>query len=99
MRSFGQLLTLFQVLSTVCESVLTTELININSDAFYFGELESENILVHVDPAVIKAMASFVFIAILKDILVGAYMHLLYEGTGIDCHKLWIRNLNHACLV
>ena len=51
----------------------------LNSDAIYFGDLEKENILVHVDPAVVKAMASFVFIAILKDILVGLYMHLLYD--------------------
>ena len=51
---------------------------------FYFGQLESENVLVHVDPAVIKAMAAFVFIAVLKDILVGGYMHLLYQGTGVD---------------
>ena len=65
----------------------------INSDAFYFGELESENILVHVDPAVIKAMASFVFIAILKDILVGAYMHMLYEGIGI------IKNVKHLSVI
>ena len=50
-----------------------------NSDAYYFGDLEKENILVHVDPAVIKAMASFVFIDIAKDILVGVYMHYLYD--------------------
>ena len=49
-------------------------------DALYFGELESENILVHVDPSVVKAMCAFVFIAVLKDILVGLYIHLLYAG-------------------
>ena len=47
-------------------------------DALYFGELESENIL--VDPSVIKAMCAFVFIAVFKDILIGLYMHLLYAG-------------------
>ena len=82
MHSFGQLLTLFQV-----AYMSHTLAYKINLDAFYFGELESENVLVHVDPAVIKAMAAFVFIAIFKDILVGAYMHLLYEGTGNDYYN------------
>ena len=90
MHSFGQLLTLFQVVCTVQKLVLRdfTACISHILDAFYFGELESENVLVHVDPAVIKAMAAFVFIAIFKDILVGAYMHLLYEGTGNDYYHI-----------
>ena len=73
--------------------IIIFELMKFNLDAFYFGELQSENVLVHVDPAVIKAMAAFIFIAILKDILVGAYIYALYEGTGI------IKNyLNRNCL-
>ena len=53
---------------------------SIYSDALYFGDLESENILVHVDPGVIKAMAAFVIIAVFKDVMVGLFMHLLYNG-------------------
>ena len=32
-----------------------------------------------MDPAVIRAMCAFIYIAIFKDVLIGGYMHMLYE--------------------
>ena len=52
----------------------------ITLDAIYFWSLERERLLVHVDPKVIQAMAAFVFISVLKDFLIGFYLHWTYEG-------------------
>ena len=49
-------------------------------DAIYFGSLENAYLLVHVDSEVIQAMAAFVYISVLKDFLIGFYLHWTYEG-------------------
>ena len=48
-------------------------------DAFYFSKLESNNILVHFDFDVIKAMAAFCFLAVLKDAIVGGIIFIFYK--------------------
>ena len=32
-----------------------------------------------MDPAVIRSMCAFIYIAIFKDVLIGGYMHMLYD--------------------
>lgn len=55
------------------------------SDAIYFGRLESALILVHMEPAVIKLMAAYVYMAILKDIWVNCMIYDKYLNKGTDC--------------
>ena len=50
-------------------------------DAFYFSRLESTPLLVHFDFSVIKAMAAFCFLAVLKDAIVGIFLYQFY-GKG-----------------
>ena len=48
-------------------------------DAFYFSKLESSNILVHFDYNVIRAMAGFCYVAVLKDAIVGGFIFMFYK--------------------
>lgn len=50
------------------------------SDALYFSRLDSDYLLVHFDPNVIKAMAAFCFMAIVKDAIVGGFIFIFYKG-------------------
>ena len=86
----------FEVLSPLSDSILGRSLIfkllNCSAsllDAIYFGSLEKDDILVHVDSKVIQAMAAFVFISVLKDFLIGFYLHWTYEG------RLEVQKYNH----
>ena len=45
--------------------------------------MESKNLLVHMSPSVIKAMAAFVFLAVVKDIIVGMVKYWWYRE-GMD---------------
>ena len=60
-----------------------SEKISYPLDATYLVQLESEFLLVHVDPAVIKAMTAFIYIAIIKDVLVGYFLYRLYKYPGM----------------
>ena len=51
------------------------------SDALYFAGLESKELLVHYDSNVIKAMAAFVYIAILKDVFTAVLVLFYYKGS------------------
>ena len=45
--------------------------------------MESKNLLVHMSPAVIKSLAAFVYLGVLKDIFVGCFKRTIYnEVTG-----------------
>ena len=37
-----------------------------------------------MDPSVIKAMAAFVYMGILKDVIMGSYLFNLYKEAGKD---------------
>merc|ERR1712131_295034 len=50
------------------------------SDSFYFGRLESKSPIVHVEPAVITALAVFVYLAIVKDAIYGVVIYYFYKG-------------------
>ena len=43
-----------------------------------------------MDPAVIKAMAAFVYLAIIKDVLVGFLVYGCYKYAGKDLFKIKI---------
>ena len=45
--------------------------------------MESKNLLVHMSPSVIKAMAAFVYLAVLKDVFVGILKNYFYKE-GMD---------------
>ena len=45
--------------------------------------METKNLLVHMSPSVIKAMAAFVYLAIIKDALVGLVSYGWY-GSNYD---------------
>ena len=53
-------------------------------DAWYYGRLESKSLLVHMSPSVIKAMAAFVYLAVVKDVLLGLVMLVCYSDKGMD---------------
>ena len=53
-------------------------------DFLYYGQLESKNLLVHMEPSIIKTMVAFVYIAILKDALIGLVTFYLYSYEGKD---------------
>ena len=58
--------------------------IKIILDAWYYGRLESVSILVHMSPSVIKAMAAFVYLAVVKDILFCLVTKYFYKDQGMD---------------
>ena len=41
--------------------------------------MESKDLLVHMSPSVIKSMAAFVYLAVLKDIFVGMVKYSFYS--------------------
>ena len=53
-------------------------------DAWYYGRLESKSLLVHMSPSVIKAMAAFVYLAVVKDILLCLNAKYWYKDEGMD---------------
>ena len=53
-------------------------------DAWYYGRIETKSYLVHMDHSVIIAMAVFVYIAIVKDALVGYLIYYVYKCQGMD---------------
>ena len=59
--------------------LIAVPLIDSILDAVYFLHLGSEYILVHMPASVIKLMCAFLFIAALKDILMGWFIKLLHE--------------------
>ena len=53
-------------------------------DAWYFGRLESNSLLIHVDSTIIFLMVMFVYLAVLKDLALCLITKHYYYDEGMD---------------